>query len=204
MDLLLKKKISVLHTSLHVTAPSSVIPSRLFFRLTSWISFRQQVQVNLCSDRRKRSDNFSARDTVLTGVATIERSETWILKFCARGRSIDIKYCGEMRVSFASLRFPLRRGSVRPINGAGSLVHYVRSNIITITTTLLRSLYRAQRVLNSRGVLSLSSPIFASSTSACRLYIDCGPAFSRSLLSERPVLPSSRALSPGHLQTRQT
>jgi len=84
----MKKKISVLHTSLHVTAPSSVIPSRLFFRLTSWISFRQQVQVNLCSDHRKRSDNFSARDTVLTGVATIERGETCIKVLCAAEVSI--------------------------------------------------------------------------------------------------------------------
>ncbi|KYN18962.1 hypothetical protein ALC57_08635 [Trachymyrmex cornetzi] len=61
-----------------------------------------------------------------------------------------------MRVSFCQSRFPLRRGSVRPINGAGSLVYYVRNNIITITTTLLRSLYRAQRVLNSCGVLNES------------------------------------------------
>ncbi|KYM95681.1 hypothetical protein ALC62_13684, partial [Cyphomyrmex costatus] len=60
--------------------------------------FRQQVQVNLCLDRRKKLDNFSARSTVLTGVATIERGETWILKFCTRSRGIDIKYCGEMRV----------------------------------------------------------------------------------------------------------
>ncbi|EGI59901.1 hypothetical protein G5I_11903 [Acromyrmex echinatior] len=114
------------------------------------------VQVNLCLDRRKKLDNFSARSTVLTGVVTIERDETWILKFCTRGRGIDIKYCGEMRVSFCQSRFPLRRGSVQPVNGAGSLVYYVRNNIITITTTLLRSLYRAQRVLNSCGVLNES------------------------------------------------
>lgn len=61
-----------------------------------------------------------------------------------------------MRVSFCQSRFPLRRGSVRPINGAGSLVHYVQNNIITITTTLLRSVYRAQRVLNSCDVLNES------------------------------------------------
>ncbi|TGZ31985.1 Uncharacterized protein DBV15_10099 [Temnothorax longispinosus] len=51
------------------------------FRL---VSNNDDVQVNLCSDRRKRPDNFSARGTVLTGAATIERGETSILKFCAR------------------------------------------------------------------------------------------------------------------------
>ena len=61
-----------------------------------------------------------------------------------------------MRISFCQSKFPLRRGSVWPINGAGSLVYYVRNNIITITTALLRSLYRAQRVLNSCGVLNES------------------------------------------------
>lgn len=193
---------------LHITVPfcGPVIPFRLFRRLTSWISFRQQVQVNLCSDRRKRPDNFTSRGAVLTGAATIERGETSVLKFCARGRDIDIKYCGEIAGIVCQSRFPLRRGSAPPINGAGSLVYYVRNNIITITTTLLRSLYRARRVLNSRGVPSESSHPLSSRLPLPRAVFTSATVQPSPVLScPRPVLPpSSRALSPDHLQTRQT